>query len=373
MGYSPDQDSEFEQSGFTAPIDKGFSADEKLMQDMQNEEKALAESFGEQAPEDEEQSGEKPHSTDRRKRKNPFQKRIDQLVYEKGAVEQNNAFLAQQLAEKEAFLAQQMARMADYEQRLNQSDRYANESFENSLEFQEKALKDKLRQAKENGDIDNEIEIIDQLAELKSTKTTHEAWKLQEEGRRQEQLYNEPYVPYETNVEVPYQMQQAPDVEFQEWVSENPWYRTPNLKHEADAMMHELSNIFTFNNQQHLIGTAEFYDIISDEMNKKYGQPRRQQQHDHDEEEYQMPNYAPRSNPVAPVSRSSSMAHNYMNQRGGERVGRALTREEYDMARYLPRKGQSESEMDLIKRYQKAKNYPKSPLPGGSAYRLTIM
>jgi hypothetical protein len=116
-------------------------------------------------------------------------------------------------------------------------------------------------------------------------------------------------------------------------------------------------------------------------MSEKYGlgaqqpQQQHQDQYNYEEDEPSYPTYQTRP-AVAPVTRrnaqTQTMAHDYMAQRGVQRPGMALTKEEYDLARHLPVR-KNESEMDLIKRYQKAKAYPRSPLQGGSPNRLTIM
>lgn len=384
--YQPDEMS-------NGPLhDPGFSADTQLASDTpefaahvhsgdQNLDENLNQDF------DQDQESNQEHNSHRKKKKNPFQKRIDQLVYEKGSVEQNNAFLAQQLAEKESYLAQQQARIQEYEEQLNQKNQHANEYFENNLETQTHVLKEKLRQAKENDDLDAEIEIIEQLAELKSTRTTHEAWKIQEEVRKRQQLANETYEPYETPVIDPYQIQQpvsAADLEFNEWVSENPWYQqSPQLRAEADNVAVELSKILNFNNRSDLIGTAEFREKVTSIMSEKY----RLGDSEQSQQQYADP-YAPKQmhdpytpkrpaqssmsrTAVAPVQRGA-MAQDYMNSRGHQPMGAALSKDEYELARHLPR-GSTESEVDLVRRYQKAKNYPKSPLSGGSPHRLTIL
>lgn len=386
MSYSPenDQENNHETAGWTAPAEFGFSADEQAVRDdaqnSLNEEQAHISSPFDDHPNEVQNFDEEHHEPKERKRrkKNPFQKRIDQLVYEKGTVEQNNAFLAQQLAEKEAFLAQQQARLQEYEQKINQKDEYANEYFETTLDTQESNLKSRLKQAKEEGDVDAEVEIIDQLADLKSTRATHEAWKIQEQVRKQQELQNEDYVPYEVNVKPP-PMPKVADLEFQEWLAENQWYQNPQLKSEADSVANELSNILLFNNQGDIIGTPDFRESVTKIMKERYGvgysdpAPSNYDEGDYYPDAYRS-NMAPQRSSVAPVTRpGTTMAHNYMNQRGGERFGRALSKEEYEVARHLVSRKGNESEMDLVRRYQKAKNYPKSPLPGGSPYRLTIM
>lgn len=379
MGYSPDV-----ETGWTAPVESGFSVQDNQEKTVENASQEGDPSQGYASDEfvpdaghsfEDEFGRQDDHASTRRKKKNPFQKRIDQLVYEKGAIEQSNSFLAQQLAEKEAYLAQQQARLSEYENQIQQKDHQTNEYFESSLESHEHSIKDKIRQAKENGDIDAEIELIDQLAEAKSTRTAHEAWKIQERARKQQQAYDEPYEPLETHIQAPYQTQSPQDMEFREWASENQWYANPKLRSEADSIADELANILTFNNQAHLIGTSDFRETVTNEMRTRYGIGQKNHAPEPTYEEEESYNPYPSRAPVAPVTRrgGSTMAQDYANNRGGTRVGQALNKEEYELARYLPVRNNKEGEMDLVKRYQKAKAYPKSPMPGGSPYRLTIL
>jgi hypothetical protein len=69
------------------------------------------------------------------------------------------------------------------------------------------------------------------------------------------------------------------------------------------------------------------------------------------------------------------MADQYVQNRfpsQGQNTVRALTKEEYAIARHLPIRQKGEGEVDLVRRYAQAKNYPRSPLEGGSPWRLTI-
>jgi hypothetical protein len=365
-GYSPGV-----EDGWTAPSEQGYSAD------LSNE--AVEQPDVEAHEESTHDALDESYSNRPKKKKNAFQKRIDQLMYEKGAVEQNNTFLAQQLAEKDAYLSQQQARLHQFEEQINEKNDNANEYFENSLDVHERSLKDKFRKAKEDGDIEDELHIIDQIAEIKATKASHAAWKVQEEARKQKELYEEDYEPYSTHLpNMPYQNQSPQDIEFQSWANQNQWYSNPNLKAEADSIASELSNVLLFNNQGHMIGTPEFRESVTNVMSEKYGigmpVQQHQQQHDYEEEEPQGYSSYQSRPAVAPVTRRSAptMAQNYMSQRSTQRPGASLTKEEYDLARHLqPRR--NESEVDLIKRYQKGKAYPRSPLQGGSPNRLTIL
>ncbi len=357
--YSPADDDGpvFSADGFVDPQDQQIEEQDQQMVEQPQ---------GEAQPEEGQQRRRKKNS-------NTFDKRIKQMAYEKGAIEQNNYFLSQQLAERDAMIAQQQAQLNAAQDQMQFKDELTNSYFENTLDTSQDSIKRALRQAKEEGDIDREIDLTDQLSEVKAKKMAHDMWKIQQQQQQQQRLQEEPYVPYETNVQQPYHAPPV-DEDYREWVSENSWYQTnPNLRAEADAVANELANVLTFNNQAQMIGTPEFRDSITGIMRERYGAGSPQQQQD---EGYDEPAYNPyqASKPiVAPVTRRvPTMADQYVQNRG-PRSGTPLTKDEYMMARYLPIKSKTESETDLINRYKKAKSYPKSPLPGGTPHRLTIL
>ena len=172
------------------------------------------------------------------------------------------------------------------------------------------------------------------------------------------------------------------DEHTHEWLEENKWYQTnPKLRDHADTIANELANVLTFNNQSHMIGTPEFRQSITNLMRDEYGLkgssygPEESYQ-DQDQDQDQDQQHYHQSNPsVSPVTRKgTSMADQYMarNQNANGRFT-PLTKAEYNIARHLPIKGSNASEIDLARRYEKAKKYPSSPYPGGTPHRLTIL
>ncbi len=137
-----------------------------------------------------------------------------------------------------------------------------------------------------------------------------------------------------------------------------------------------LQLIINYNNQEHMIGTNDFRQSVTNIMRDRYGLPDDQEAPEAPEStQTYTPTYQTRAAAVAPVQRrGTSMADQYVNNRGNapQRMS-PLTKEEYNLARYLPQKHKTESEADLIARYAKGKAYPKSPLPGGTPHRLTIL
>lgn len=318
----------------------------------------------------------------RRGNKNPYKQRINQLTARIGDAEQSAFFLAQQLAEKEAIIAQQNAALQEKEHILSREKEFKNAYYESDLDNRERSIKNELKRAKEEGDIEAEIELSSELADIKGKKNAFELWKSEEARKQQEMLTNEPYVPYEQTLTNPYaqpQYQEPVNEDFSEWLESNQWYaKNPSLKEEADMIAQELAKRMSFNNMEDKIGTYEFFDSVVNIMRDRYSVSGGQ---DEESPQQMQPQQRPRTtqSSVAPVTRAgTSMADQYLARNQGRTSGRqvALSQEEYKLARNLQipaGKGVYVSGDEAIKRYEKAKNYPASPHEGGTPYRLTIL
>ena len=360
--YNPPNFETYKQS-FT---EDGFQPHEE------GEEAVLAED-GQEGSEHVEETVE-PAAPRKKKNANPFNKRIDRLTAEKGEFEQHAHFLAQQLAERDAIIAAQREKEQDLLVELSHKSKYADTAFEQNLQNLESSLIDKIEQAELEGDIRKKTELSRDLAKVVAQQSTYELYKSQQQQQQKQQLYNEPYVPYETPVTPPLPQRAPVNDDFLEWKENNPWYGVDqNLTREADEISEDLAKRLRFNNQEHLIGTNDFRQSVTNIMRDRYGIGASDPEPD--EESTYTPTYQTRQPAVAPVSRrGTSMADQYVNNRGnGPQRMSPLTKEEYNLARYLPQKHKTESEADLIARYAKGKNYPKSPLPGGTPHRLTIL
>lgn len=327
-----------------------------------------------------------------RKKRTPSTRRVEELLYERGNLEQQNNFLVQQALERDALIAEQNQRIQQYEESLARGDAQNDQYFEDSLNTQENRVLESLKRAKEDGDIDEEIKLTDELADIKAKKNTHQYAQFQKQAQQQQRLrewQEEPYVPIETYIPQSMPRQEPVNEDFQDWLEDNDWYRNnPRLKEEADQFGQELADRLSFNNQSQMIGTRQYLDAVSEIMSSRYGLSSDKDDFDNNDNSYSQPeettykseypamtsnNYANLQNSVAPVTRRTpSMANQYVQNRNTQGPLRALSKEEFAIARNLQvKKGEGES--DLIRRYAERKNYPKSPLPGGSPHRLTII
>lgn len=336
---------------FTVPDDHEVVNEEE----QKNNLSALDDFQQESHPEEETEKRSKKNS-------NPFKKRIDRLVYEKGTLEQEKNFLQQQFLEERNARISQEQRLQEYEQRLNHVSNIADSQLENSIVEKEISIRQQLKQAKLDGDVDKEIEYEDALAELKAQKTLYQHSRQQQAQQALNQSFNEEYIPYETPVQFP-QRPSYPE-EMQNWVDENPWYENnPRLRDMADRMADQLNDALSLSGQS--VTPQQFLNTIKRSLMAANGLD------DLNYGEENMTDNSYRTPPtVAPVyNRGSNYSNNADHSRN--QIGR-LNQEEYQIARNLPGSGYV-SDVKLAERYQKAKNYPKSPLPGGTPYRLTIL
>lgn len=321
---------------------------------------------------------EGPAQTHRqRKRNDPnsFKNRVNYLIKQREEEAQRGLFYQQQAID----LAQQASSKDDVirslHQQLQLKDKAIDVNIDANFSAQEDDVKYRLKSAKELGDIDQEIDLTDQLAELKANRSTYEAWKSQNAQQPQHIPDVDDYVPNERPLPV-YDMaprySEPVNEDYRDWVETNRWYETnPKLRQEADHIASELENIMHFNGQADLVGTYEFMEEVSNEMQRRYGvarqEPAPQQQH--------YPQSAPA---VAPVTRrGTSMADQYIARSGNGSNSRKVTLspEQYAIARNLKipmGNGQYISGDQAAQKYKDYQNYPASP-HGGSPYRLTIL
>jgi hypothetical protein len=310
-----------------------------------------------------------------RKKKVSSDRRFDQLMYERDLLEQQNNF-------KNSVIEDQQRQLQEIQNQLQHKDKLSNDYFETALQERESAIIREIKRAKEDGDVDVEVKLIEELADIKAKKSTNSLFQYQQQeqaAERVERFKQQDYVPIETTI--PTNNSNVP-AEFREWLEENTWYNTsPRLRQEADVIAQDLSDRFAFNNEGHLIGTPYFFQCVTDSMQDRYrlankAPARKMMERDAYEDEIVVPEYESPVNNVAPVTRRGiNMADQYVQNRfpsQGQNTVRALTKEEYAIARHLPIRQKGEGEVDLVRRYAQAKNYPRSPLEGGSPWRLTI-
>lgn len=303
----------------------------------------------------------------KKERANPAEKRIKQVIFEKRAQEEENVLLRHQMAEKDAHMAEMQARIQQYDESLNAQRTMTDKAIEGRFLDSEESIRNALRQAKENGDIDRDVALTDQLAEIKAQKNAHELYRIQQANAYQQQIQNEPFIPYETNQVQP-TYNRPVNVDFQEWVQENPWYQqNPRLRNEADLIYNELASRLAYNNHSQMIGTTPLFDTVTNIMNERYGQAQPQQQAEHQYQQQQYQN--PQQNYVGPVNQRPTQAQQYMSNNYVPN-GVPLTPDELMIARHLPRKA-NETEADSINRYRKEKAKPLALTSGSENSALT--
>lgn len=270
------------------------------------------------------------------KNKNPYKERISKLINDNHAKNQINAELQQKLAEREQLLALK-------EEQLKQNELRNQKLFEANLETEESSVLQKLRQAKQDGDIDLEVKLEQDLARVKANQAAFDVLKIQQQNQVQapyeedttfypEVTSSYDYSAYRDEPELP--------ESYQNFLDRNPW-ANPNSNAYDDSLLNEANSIaedfnkrLKFNNQANLIGTDAYYDAIEKVMHESYALNKSNQEQSNN---YYQQNYNP--SPMTGVSRQgASMADHYAYKNNtNSSMGGALplTPLEYKIARNL--------------------------------------
>jgi hypothetical protein len=281
---------------------------------------SVEESHQEQIP-NQEQTHSVEASQNKRVNKNPFKKRISQLVH------------ASQ--EKDNVIYQQQLRLQQAEELLRQRDQIINETQEsaisanyNTLVADERRLIQELRNAKEMGDIDSEIKLQQALMDTKKYQTTLEMQQYQHQNQPapnyndSEDTYVYPITPEPIYEEEDYDEPEiapayASFLNRNRWANPNDPHYSEEILAEANEVAEELNKRLKFNQSAEMIGTDWYYKTIETALANQYGikqePPKQQKQMQQKPRQPLMQRQqAVYSNGVE--RRGSTMADQYMNR-----------------------------------------------------------
>jgi len=268
----------------------------------------------------------------RQKNKNPFKERISHLT-------NSNKALQAQLAEKEKALALR-------EKELRSKNSINEKLYNSSLSAQEQGIVHQLKAAKEDGDIDKEIHLQQELARIKSEQATFGLYKNQYQQEQQhfdefkdndfeDQEYQQS--PYAQDISAP-QIEDLPEATLN-FLERNPWADQSSsafdqeLWGEINEAARDLNKRLKFNNQSHLIGTDAYYESLEKYMNAQYGL---NQSSPDQIEESRMQSPSRPAPGVGGVNRAgASMADQYAVKSSNTKPVMTLTPREYKIARNL--------------------------------------
>lgn len=344
---------------------------------------------GDQQYEQSEES-QQPSRRGTRKRNNNLKGRLDAVLADNKAKDANQQHLLSLLQEQEVRLAEAQAR-------ADQNANYSNAYYEKSLENEESRIITELKLAKENLDIEKEVDLQQKLSEIaaqKQTQALSKTLKKQQQFQAPPTNYAQPNY-YPEQYDIP---QEAPVNEhFEDWLEEHPWAdpNSPEFDQDLRAEVDELATTFNkhlkFKRASHIIGSPEYFRTLSNEMDRRYGAESNSNNNEYDEyyeeppqHEHEQSSVDNRTYAVAPVTkRGSSMADRYINnrvpnQRGQVGQGRiTLTRDEWETgAKIAPMlskiHGRRVSEEEAVAEYHKHKmNLPPEERvrPGDQLYK----
>lgn len=341
----------------------GFSPSEELDADP-----SVIDDVAQEQPMEEEVHQKISERSERRsqKKRDTLKHQLDYARHESKLKDAQNQELLIRLQEKERLLSEKQYQVEEAVN--NDHTRYVD-----SLGLREQSILNELKVAKEEGDIQKEIEMTQAMAQVVAEKSTYGLYKSQihnqprqNDGYQEEIDYSPQHYMTQAPYQEPYQEHDEPENEHLEtWLEKNQWADpssanySQRLRGEVGEFASELDERLKYNGRADMIGTPEYYDALDNLMKDKYSTSQERPQ--------QNSGYSGGSM-VAPVSRSgSSMSDQYVSRNpNSTRGGMALTREEYAIARNLQipmPNGRMRSAAEAIELYKEGKRHNKSNDP----------
>lgn len=329
-------------SGFTVPEDDSSIP----MVEEQTQEGVIEEQLPEQ-----EKKSERHHA-----RREKLKHKLNQARYESKLKDEQNQRLLLELQEKDRLLAEKQYQVEEAVN--NDHNRY----FE-SLLLREQAVLNELKIAKEEGDIQKDIDLTKDLSKVMAEKSTYDLYKSQLHnpmGQQdpQESYYPQSYAPPMVQQNSYQDYGEHENDHYEDWLDRNEWADprsrrySPQLRGEAEGLSKQFSDLLISEGRQDLIGTPEYYHSLDNIMRNR----------DENTNEGQQPQNYEHSGTsmVAPVSRSgSTMSDYYMSSNpNSTRGGVSLTSAEYEIAKNpIQTPGRNFSKSQAIDLYKKGKEY----------------
>lgn len=192
--------------------------------------------------------------------------------------------LTAQIKERENQNQQLLSLVQDQERRLSEAQSkadqnayYTNVYYEQSLDNESQQVLSELKIAKENGEIDREVELSQRLSDISAKKQTQLLSKtLQKQQLNQNDNSNYYHPPPQNYNHSPAPIDDANE-DLEEFLDSNPFLDPSShefdheISNEISQFAADLNKVLKVNRNSNLIGTREYYDIVSEEINKRYG------------------------------------------------------------------------------------------------------
>lgn len=259
--------------------------------------------------------------TERPQKKSPSEKRVKQALYNAKIAKERELQMANELAETKRLLAEK-------ENLLAKKDDLVNTYYDANSATREASIKNSLRQAKLDGDIDAEIELSDQLATLKAEKMTNEYHKYQKAtapvySQQQNSDYIDQPLP---NSSENFDFENLDDP-IVDWQQDNAFlFSNPRLSQKFLDQVAYYEDALTLSGEISNVDPLEILNQAKSDLEKLYNinkksNPFKEAQLNHHALPFELRNtpqstYQNRSN-VAPVPRAGSMAEQYAAATGG--------------------------------------------------------
>jgi len=268
-----------------------------------------------------------------------------------------------------SLVQEQERRLSEIQSKAEQNAHYTNIYYEQSLDNEKQHVLAELKIAKENGEIDKEVALSERLAEISAEKKTQLLSKTLQRQQSNQNDNNNYYQPQTYNRAPPPVEDINEDLE--DFLDLNP-FLDPNshefdhdISNEIGQFASDLNKVLKVNRKSNLIGTREYYGILNEEINKRYGIENISINNNYNES-YE-DNYSNNNYEVAPVNRKgSSMANRYTQnpqnfnpQSNNQRI--YLSPQETEIAKNMVNvlghyNGKTYTEKEAIAEYCKQKN-----------------
>lgn len=172
-------------------------------------------------------------------------------------------------------------RIKELEQKVNQLENYSAHSnqaamvhYDTTVQLRLEKARQKLAQAIETGDIPNQIEANEEIAEVKADEKYLKSWKAQQEYRAPPQPDQPPSRSYYDDRE----QEESEDLneEAQQWIRHNPWFNEnspdydPDMADEVKNYMQAVNRRLIRTGQQNKYCSPNYFNEIDNYIQKNF-------------------------------------------------------------------------------------------------------
>jgi hypothetical protein len=198
--------------------------------------------------------------------------RAEKLRQENAALRRQNEEMAQVLTQREQYLNQQQAYIEEQKKKASKAEV---EAAESTLDEREQNILGRMKAAKEEGLVDEEILLTKELSKLQADRSALSLLSDMQETDNSSETYFQPEYQYRPPQ---HQEQQYPEA-FYDYLERNPELDPNSSRFDmgklkaAEDMAKNLTDMLVRDGHKHKIGTDFFYEVLDDAMKTSSRQP----------------------------------------------------------------------------------------------------